>query len=210
MWELYLASAPATTRFPIATLLCIDPGPTTGWAFFLRGKLSAYGQTPGLAVNIRNLIEQYTPLLVICEEYKIYPWLANQHSLSNVPTLQLIGAIKYLCEERGVPYKMQLAGTAKGFCTDDKLRLWGLYQRAQQRHANDAIRHGCHHLLFGSGEAREFELKKRPKRNASRLGRARGGIVQVSHPDRTTPPGVSGPEPGSRTRSVDVTDPGRW
>jgi hypothetical protein len=192
----------------ITTLLALDPGPTTGWAFFVRGELQVCGQCPGTAVNIRNLLEQYKPQLTVYEVYRVYPWLAQSHSMSEIPTLQLIGVIKYLCEERGIQHKGQTAQQAKGFCTDDKLRIWGMFQAHGKRHANDAIRHGCHHLLFGSGEACTIEPAG-PKRTAAGLGKHRGGVVRVSVRDRTTPPGVSQTDPGSRTSGVDSSSPTR-
>lgn len=89
--------------------------------------------------------------MVIYEGYKVYPWKLKQHSFSDVPTLQFIGFLRHACAVRGVPTATQMAQLVKTFCTDRKLKQWGLYNEGK-RHANDAIRHGCYWLLFGMGK----------------------------------------------------------
>jgi len=56
--------------------------------------------------------------------------------------------IKTLCLQQDIKWHTQNAQTGKGFCTDDKLRQWGLYIPGI-RHAMDAVRHGAHFLIFG-------------------------------------------------------------
>lgn len=127
-------------------VVSLDPGDTTGWSVFQDGELKSAGQIPGTAQEIENLLESWEPAVVVAEEYRVYGWKAKQHSWSDVPTLQLIGAMKYICEKLGIPYFMQSAQQAKGFATNDKLQGWGLWQ-ASSRHANDAIRHAVYYLL---------------------------------------------------------------
>jgi hypothetical protein len=82
------------------------------------------------------------------ESYQVYDWKKDEHSFSQVPTLQVIGCIKTICKILHIPYYSQTAQVAKHFCTDEKLEQWGMWKRGE-RHARDAIRHGCYWLLFG-------------------------------------------------------------
>lgn len=149
-------------------ILCLDPGETTGWAIFDRGQLDSCGQwaTPTpveMALFVRESeILPYAFVvgeqgevqparrglgLILFEEYRVRGNKYKEHVGSEVVTIQHIGAIKVVAAELGIATAKQSAGMAKGFATDTKLRRWGLYQTGQ-RHANDAIRHGCHYLLF--------------------------------------------------------------
>lgn len=46
---------------------------------------------------------------VVCEEYRLYPWLAQQQGYSDFPTVQLIGAIRLICNDYGIERVMQPA-----------------------------------------------------------------------------------------------------
>jgi len=134
------------------SLLALDPGETTGWALFSDGKLEICGQisssgTQGL-VDVTNFVMEVQPRLVICEGYKVYDWKRDQHVWSDLYTVRLIGAIEVTCAKMCIPVRFQMAQTGKSFCSDAKLKAWGYWQ-VGERHARDAIRHGCHWLLFG-------------------------------------------------------------
>lgn len=140
---------------PPERLLAIDPGQTIGWAIFEEGKLVDSGQIPckdNPALGALQLLDMAQPTEIICEDYKIYAHKADVHIGDGLFTPQLIGMIKLLCAQRGIPIKCQMAATAKAFCTPEKLKTWGLYRKGA-RHADDAIKHGCHYLLFnGKGK----------------------------------------------------------
>lgn len=150
---------------PPGTLLCLDPGFTTGVAVFRNGILA-----PGIQVetivsingkndikwdNLLNLFKEVRPTRVVCENYRIYAHKLDQHTNSSVDTLRLIGGIDMLCKlspiilgtNEPIPIRYQMASEAKGFCTDDKLKRWGMWQKGM-RHSRDAVRHGCYYLLF--------------------------------------------------------------
>jgi hypothetical protein len=86
---------------------------------------------------------------MIIENYRVYPWLLKQHSWSEIPTVRYIGVLQYIADLRGTPVRLQMAQLAKVYCTNQKLKRWGLYQE-DKKHAMDAIRHGCYYLLFAS------------------------------------------------------------
>lgn len=133
-------------------ILALDPGETMGWATFnmpLRKIISGQSvMTVNRAHEIDELIHIAQPDLVVMEDYKVYAWKAKEHSWADLFTPKLIGAIDYVTERLSIPLVMQMAQTAKPFCTNDRLKQWGLYNTAK-KHANDAIRHGAYYILFG-------------------------------------------------------------
>ncbi len=131
-------------------LLAIDPGGTTGYAYFEGTKLKWTKQEKSYPASI---IEQYKPDLVVCEDYKIYASKVDMHTYSDLSVPRLIGEIEYVCRINEIKLHKQMAATAKGFCTNNKLKEWGFYE-PNKPHARDAIRHGCYYLLFN----KEVEL----------------------------------------------------
>lgn len=134
---------------PSGILLALDPGETTGYALFDGGTFIESGEIPTpTPMTMLTLIEGSAPSRVVCESYHIYGHKLRQHSGSDVPTLQLIGGVRLACEILEIPLYFQAAHQAKGFCSDAKLRAWGLFHPSS-RHARDAARHGAYFLLFG-------------------------------------------------------------
>ncbi len=133
-------------------LLAIDPGETVGYALFEEGELATAGQFKVeniLQLGV-DLIWAHSPNTIVTESYRVYRHKLERHAWSNVPTLRYIGAIQFIVAQAGgITYHEQSAYEAKQFCTDDRLRAWGLWQSGNARHAHDAIRHACHFYLFG-------------------------------------------------------------
>jgi hypothetical protein len=136
---------------PPEKLLAIDPGETTGVAYFINGELIKTAQLTSI-IAIEEAILDFLPDMLIYEDYRIYPAKLKSHSFSEIPTLKIIGAIEYVCEKYHIKTIKQLATMAKGFCNSYKLKEWGYWAKGEQ-HSRDAIRHGCYFLLFGK-EAR--------------------------------------------------------
>lgn len=140
-------------------LLALDPGETTGWALFstLNGQVSMEcGQIKTWPMtdcvqSLTKLLDYAAPKFIMHESYRIYDWKTENHSWSGVPTIHVIGCLETLCIQRSIPWDTQSAGQAKNFCTDEKLKSWGVYE-VGKKHARDAIRHGCLFLLFGQPE----------------------------------------------------------
>lgn len=149
------------------TLVCFDPGETTGLAIFRNGQLDETSQLTTKTVdegteaveqlfcslkfhpNRYNVMTAFRPhnVRVVMEDYKVYGWKTDQHAWAALHTPKFIGAIIALCTIHGIPYHLQMAQQAKQFCTDDKLKGWGYYDKGM-RHARDAVRHGCYYTLF--------------------------------------------------------------
>jgi hypothetical protein len=136
---------------------CFDPGETTGFALFeATGTLvhlrhARQLKTWGIEDAVRSFtstLDELKPDVIVYESYRVYGWKTDEHSFSDIPTLQVIGCLKTLCVQRKIAYHDQSAQQAKQFVTDEKLERWGFY-REGLRHSRDAMRHGCYFLTFG-------------------------------------------------------------
>jgi len=138
-------------------LLSLDPGHTTGYAVWKctqddvqlaeAGHVTTWLNGDLIFDKFEDILKTYDPSHVVMETYQVYEWKSQDHSWSQVPTIQIIGCIKTLCKQHNIPYSSQTAQVAKQFCTDAKIEQWGYYKKGF-RHARDAIRHGCYFLLF--------------------------------------------------------------
>lgn len=133
-------------------ILCFDPGHTTGWALFVSNTLADSGQieTRDMADAGRifqDMFVMHKPTYLVVEDYRVYRNKQAQHIGSRVHTTHVIGAIETIAGLHYLDIKFRMAALAKGFCKDDKLKEWGFYQTGL-KHARDAIRHGCYHILF--------------------------------------------------------------
>lgn len=136
----------------MGTILCFDPGDTTGMAVFRKldvvdvDELST--KTLEEAVDrFSILIEYHDPSYIVIENYRVYGWKRNEHVLTELHTPKLVGILQAMSYSKDIPYKLQMAREAKNFCNDQRLTEWGFYAEGQ-RHGRDAIRHGAHFLLF--------------------------------------------------------------
>jgi hypothetical protein len=140
------------------TLLALDPGHTVGFAYFEKANLVKAGAKKIVTPykhdidfkGIRDLIELYSPKIIVMEEYRIYQNKAQIHIDSNIPTLRVIGAIEMLAAMHNMKVYFQSASRGKSFITDIKLQSWNMLTNSL--HTNDAIRHGCTFLLFDKSE----------------------------------------------------------
>ncbi len=136
------------------TTLCFDPGHTTGWAAFNKFDLISSGEISTQSIEeathgVELLISEYQPDMIVIEDYRVYKWRTKHHAGSDMLTTRVIGCIETLALISQVPDVIkQPAHVAKGFCNDKRLREWNIYKKGE-KHARDAIRHGCYYLLFG-------------------------------------------------------------
>lgn len=111
------------------TLLCLDPGKTTGWCVFKNGELVEWGQLPECYDSdnidiqpLMDLFETVKPDFILYEDYKVYGHKLERHTNNPVFTVRLIGCIETYSQMNKLPTHKQMATTAKGFCTDEKLK----------------------------------------------------------------------------------------
>lgn len=161
--ELRLKATKPETRF-IGRLLTFDPGETTGWSSWEvteeEAKLVQSGQIK--TWPIKNAVDEFTfllnahqPDIVVFESYQVYEWKAEDHTWSQIPTVQIIGCLRTLLIQMSIPEHTQTAQVAKQFCKDEKLEEWGLWKKGE-RHARDALRHACYYILFGKKSAQNL------------------------------------------------------
>lgn len=145
-------------------VLAFDPGETTGYATYESFKDGTKLRMEGLATgqvktwplkdavfNFSNILSHVGPSKVVFESYQVYDWKKDEHSFSNIPTLQVIGCLQTLLIQRCIPFTSQSAQIAKQFVTDNKLESWGFWLEGK-RHARDAMRHAIYWLTFGDAQ----------------------------------------------------------
>lgn len=89
--------------------------------------------------------------VIALEDWRLYPDKANTMIGSDMPTCQLIGVIKYLAEENGIPVLMQGAGIkepTRGVLRHRDVTLLSK-QMGLSDHVQDAELHGYHFMLNG-------------------------------------------------------------
>jgi len=146
-------------------ILAFDPGETTGFCAMydyevkeLRQIETPINDVPKCYRNLAALfmeMEDYRikmnlpPTESAIEDYKIYDWKSDDHKWSSVHTIKVVGFVQVLAHRHNAPSTMRMAQVAKGFVTDEKLRMWNLYAPTTgQKHARDALRHAVYHALF--------------------------------------------------------------
>ena len=136
---------PTTTPFYIG----IDPGETTGLVVVTKqAKIFEHTSLKGWkGIDLIIGSKAHTSFLeaVVIEAFRLYPGKAKAQSYSNIPTAEIIGVCKYLCELHGVPVYMQGADKKKHF-SDERLKRLGY--KVNNIHERDALRHVLYHLQF--------------------------------------------------------------
>ncbi len=136
-------------------IVAFDPGHTTGWAYFFDAVLMDSGEIDTTSIsncieNAQHVFHTCRPEIVVMEDYRVYKWRQKQHVGSEMLTTRIIGCLETLAIQDFVNHVVkQPAHIAKGFCSDKKLKEWGM-DKPGMRHARDAIRHGCYYILFGA------------------------------------------------------------
>lgn len=120
-------------------ILAVDPGLATGWCLLHDGQ-RLEGETPSPLEFIDWAVTQFTSVdHVVCEAFII---TARTATLSPAPwSLEIIGALRWLCHRYGVPFTLQTPTDAKRFATEDKLMKIGWDRPPGAGHARDAQRH---------------------------------------------------------------------
>jgi hypothetical protein len=121
-------------------ILAIDPGLTTGYAT-RDGDDFHSGQRKFIEFldwAYEQLVEHGTIDEVACESFIITQATAKK---SQAPwSLESIGAIRFFCHHKGIPFQLQQPSSVKKFATDARIQKMGWYRRGKG-HANDAARH---------------------------------------------------------------------
>lgn len=120
-------------------ILAVDPGLRSGWAWWAGLEHFDVGiEDPmpllDLCVESVDRVD-----LVVCEAFKITQrtaQLSAQHW-----SLEIIGALRWMCHSAGVEFVLQTPAEAKSFVPDQRLRDLGMWTPGKEDHARDATRH---------------------------------------------------------------------
>ena len=118
------------------TVLCFDPGKTTGWGVLSDGKI--LGGSFFMWNDINTLIELHNPSTIVCESFHLRAGAAKHLIGNDFPASQVIGVIKYLADFYDILCVMQVPSIRTGVPLD---RIKGI-----DRHSRDAIKHGIRYL----------------------------------------------------------------
>lgn len=137
--------------------LSIDPGESTGWAWWENGSLRE-ASTDSLWDVIDALSEAFGVSstgpadlkfeglgLIVMEDWALYPWKLKDLGWDKCRTARGIGAIELLCRLTGVQLVLQPAAIKKNAVAAGAEELF-LRPLHENRHANDAIMHGVFYM----------------------------------------------------------------
>lgn len=138
-------------------MMSIDPGAVhCGTANWLDASCYHVEEfLPGaLFVALQRALTAKALDVVVCEEYRLYPWKSAEQGFSTVETCEVIGVIKYLCALHGVELVMQSATIKKP--TEGHMRAKKIPNKAVKMkaggHCKDAVLHGQHYLMNKTGD----------------------------------------------------------
>lgn len=131
-------------------IVAFDPGETTGLAWLKPGSERLVSDE----IRQRNhhlylydtVLNAMKPDLVVCESFD-HRRLLN----ANLIAREYIGVIALWCQQTGTPLVMQSPSQPKKFWAMDKLKSLNVYNE-KMPHANDAMRHLLHYLVFTRGQ----------------------------------------------------------
>lgn len=140
--------------------LSVDPGEDTGWALWQgynlvdagTEKLWAFGDSVFTAVFFPDeaqliddeLAQKFVGITrIVCEDWRLYPWAIKDGSLSwdQCRTARLIGSLTQTCRMGSLELVLQPAKIKEAAESAGAKALF-MAPLNENRHANDAIRHG--------------------------------------------------------------------
>jgi hypothetical protein len=125
----------------VIRLVALDPGETTGVAWWEEGWWKPVVAQPPWLTAVRQVHDALARGVLTTVVMEAYVITASTLRKSRVTApLDVIGAVRYLCELYQVPLEMQTAAEAKSFVSNDRLRAAGWYEKGLD-HGRDATRH---------------------------------------------------------------------
>lgn len=119
----------------MSRIFSVDPGSATGFATYNSGEFSSWEVDVREAIHMCLEAEIPRSSVVVCESFHI------TRVMPEIETpIELIGAVKYVCDMHNVPLVMQTPST-RHFMSDDKLRALGWFKKTKDNHSNDAAKH---------------------------------------------------------------------
>jgi hypothetical protein len=149
--------------------MTVDPGEDTGWSIWEGNtlidagteKLWAFGDSLFTAMFRPEEIELLNDELaekmvgvqmIVCEDWRLYPWEMKKGSLNwdQCRTARLIGSITQTCRMAGIQLILQGAKIKERAEAAGAKALF-MSPLDENRHANDAIRHGVYYQAVERG-----------------------------------------------------------
>lgn len=143
-------------------IMALDPGGTTGWAWFDPNDASIYcGQLHGshhlelydflksvLGGATTDAAIQDRAMQIVCESFQFRQFTGFDKSKVELDSVEYIGVVKLFSQRFAVPVQFQTASVAKHFVSDEKLRRLDWYKpTAGLVHTRDALRHLVYFLV---------------------------------------------------------------
>lgn len=121
----------------------VDPGETTGWQEVHGETLTEGGQTPlwefiDLLWQTQNGPNPYG--LIVCEDWRLYPWKLDEMAMDPCRTARGIGAIEFIARRTGTTMVFQGANIKESAKAAGAENFY-VAPNHPNRHQNDAIQH---------------------------------------------------------------------
>lgn len=123
-------------------IIATDPGKHMGYAIFVDGLQKEIGVVHGEEEIWPWLIQQKCDLMII-EDYKLRDEKHGgfDHQFQSLFPSQVIGALKFYCSIRGIPYVLQQPQIKYAACP---LLFGKPYEKKSNKHHIDAVLHGLY------------------------------------------------------------------
>jgi hypothetical protein len=106
--------------------------------------------------------------LVGIEKFVLYPWAAESQSFKEFENVQLIGVVKYLLDDLGIPYVEMRAVDSKSLYSKERLgRMGYVIERDPYDHKKDALSVALYANYMRHREARPKTKRARDIRKAT-------------------------------------------
>lgn len=142
------------------TVICIDPGTTSGFAIFIKGKVANFGELKKDQIFI--WLDRQNPDLFVVENYRIRPRTfrgKQTRTWDNPFALRILGAVESQCQIKEIPLVIQepaIKPIGYGFLNMP-------YVKGKKNvHHLDAIAHGAYYFVKHEGVSPQW-LQDRQK-----------------------------------------------
>lgn len=122
-------------------LLGLDPGESTGFVIVTATPGSRTATVTEFGVlrlwhGLGTLAKRTRPDIIIYERWRLYPWAARNLTWSELPSVQVVGVLKFVSEMLSIPCIGQNASFRKNY----KLPK-SRFRQVDTKHARDALQH---------------------------------------------------------------------
>lgn len=134
------------------TILCLDPGESTGWILGTSDKAIRGGTCKRNHLEVAQLIKDEHPSVIVLERFNLYPGMAKSLAWNSFYPCEVIGVIKYVAMCLNIPIVEQ-APSVKKYAGDIKGRADWDFVRTRcsgvTEHTKDAYQHYRYFQIHG-------------------------------------------------------------